>query len=58
MTSEIVQFKCPSCGQKLTEEEYWHVCQIQKSQIDQMLAKELERKTSQIEQKYVLEINQ
>jgi len=58
MTSEIVQFKCPSCGHNLTEEEYWHVCQIQKSQIDQMLAKELERKTSQIEQKYVLEINQ
>ena len=56
MTSEIVQFKCPSCGQKLTEEEYWHVCQIQKSQLDQMLEKELEHRTSHIEQKYMMEI--
>lgn len=49
MTSEILQFKCPSCGQKLTEEEYWHVCQIQKSQLDQMVKKEVEQRTNQIE---------
>jgi len=56
MTSEIVQFKCPSCGQKLTEEEYWHVCQIQKSHLDQMVKKEVEQKTEQIEQRYVMKI--
>lgn len=48
MTSEIVEFKCPSCGQKLTEEEYWHVCQIQKSQIEQIVENEIALRTVQI----------
>lgn len=58
MTSELVQFKCPSCGQKLTEEEYWHVCQIQKDQLDQMLEKELEHRTSQIRQENRTQLEQ
>ncbi|HJR84985.1 MAG TPA: hypothetical protein VJ772_06405 [Nitrososphaeraceae archaeon] len=50
MTSEILQFKCPSCGQKLTEEEYWHVCQVQKNQLDNLVKKEVAQKVNQIEQ--------
>jgi len=46
---EIIQFKCPTCGQNVSEEEYWHVCQIQKSQIDQMVENEIAQRTRQIE---------
>jgi hypothetical protein len=33
LTTEIVQFKCPSCGNVLGEEEYWHACEKSEWQI-------------------------
>jgi hypothetical protein len=37
MTTEIVQFKCPSCGHLLGEQEFKHACEVSDSLVNERL---------------------
>lgn len=48
MTTEIVQFKCPSCGHLLGEEEYRHACEKNQIQIDEIVKEKSLQKIEQL----------
>jgi hypothetical protein len=50
MTTEIVQFKCPSCGHLLGEQESKHACE----RVDNLLKKGVEQKEKQLREEYEL----
>jgi hypothetical protein len=37
MTTEIMQFKCPSCGHLLGEQEFKHACEVSNTLVNEML---------------------
>ena len=41
MTTEIVQYKCPSCGHLLGEEEFKHACEKSQRQVDEKVEQKL-----------------
>lgn len=57
MTTEIVQYKCPSCGHLLGEEEFKHACEKTQRQIDELLWK-AEQDIEQIKIQHAKEIEQ
>lgn len=56
MTTEIVQFKCPSCGHSLGEEEYLHACQKNQRQIDEQTEQKSKQKIKQLEIRHSTEL--
>jgi hypothetical protein len=56
MTTEIVQFKCPSCGHSLGEEEYLHACQKNQRQIDEQTEQKSQQKIKQLEIRHSTEL--
>jgi hypothetical protein len=61
LTTEIVQFKCPSCGYLLGEEEYKHACEKSEKQIAEAIKKELriaEEKIKQLKIEHAKELLQ
>ena len=58
MTTEIVQFKCPSCGHLLGEEEYLHACQKNERQINEQTEQKSQQKIKQLEMQHTVELDQ
>jgi hypothetical protein len=56
MTTEIVQFKCPSCGHLLGEEEYLHACQKNERYIDEQTEQKLQQKIKLLEIQHATEL--
>lgn len=50
MTTEIVQYKCPSCGHLLGEEEYEHACKKSERQIAEGVKEKLRIAEEEIQQ--------
>ena len=48
MTIELVQFKCPTCGHLIAEEEYIHAC----SEVDKVIQSRVEEKRDEIRGAY------
>jgi hypothetical protein len=61
LTTEIVQFKCPSCGHLLGEEEYEHACEKSERQIAEGVKEKLriaEEKIKQLKIEHAKELLQ
>ena len=43
MTTEIIQYKCPSCGHLLGEEEYEHACQRSQREVNEKVQEQLKK---------------
>jgi hypothetical protein len=56
MTTEIVQFKCPSCGHLLGEEEYGQACENNKRFVDEKVEQELLQQLKQVKIEYTKQI--
>jgi hypothetical protein len=54
MTTEIMQFKCPSCGHLLGEQEFKHACEVS----DSLVNERLERKEKELKIKHERQLQQ
>lgn len=53
MTTEIQEYKCPSCGQLLGQQEYLHACEIFQKELTEKLQQRDNRHAKEIQQKDV-----
>ena len=56
MTTEIMQFKCPSCGHLLGEEQYLHACQKNERQVNEQTKQKLQQELKQLEIQHAKEV--
>lgn len=58
MTTELVQFKCPSCGHSLGEEEYRHACKTIQEQTEKKALQQSQQRIIQLKAEQKEEIRQ
>lgn len=58
MTTEIVEYKCPSCGHLLGEEEFSHACRTNKKLVDEKVEQQLQQQLEQIKNGYAKKIQE
>jgi hypothetical protein len=56
MTTEIVEYKCPSCGHMLGEEEYSHACEKNKRLVYEKVEQKLQQQVKEIKIEYAKQI--
>ncbi len=56
MTTQVVEFKCPSCGHLLGEEEYSHACKNNKRQVDEKVEQKLQQQAKQLNTEHAKQI--
>lgn len=56
MTTEIVEYKCPSCGHVLGEEEFSHASDTNKRLVDEKVEQQLQQQLKQVKIEYAKQI--